>query len=197
MSEKTSLTTKSFSVAISPKIISKINELHDKAESIASEAKDRAQEAIAYDLECGALLTDAKKNLGHGNWENWIAKECNFDSVTAWRYMKLSRKVNESLANSNLSHVKDLEQSSPKTLRQAYIATGIFPNTPKPEKSEKITPLVVHVSHIDAIVLWYRKTIAHKPASDWNFIEREALINDLTPLMEIYNELIELQENSK
>ena len=72
-----------------------------------------------------------------------------------------------------------------------------MPEAPKPDPEDKIEPLVVHVRHIDSIVKWYHDTVEHKPAKDWKFIEREAPTNDLTPLMEIYNELIELQENCK
>lgn len=93
--------------------------------------------------------------------------------------------------------MSNLEAHKVKTLRQAYIATGILPEAPKPDPEDKIEPLVVHVRHIDFIVKCYRDTVENKPAKDWKFIEREALINDLTPLMEIYNELIKLQENCK
>ena len=93
--------------------------------------------------------------------------------------------------------MSNLEHKRGKSLRQAYIATGILPETPKQDPEDKIEPLVVHVRHIDFVVKWYHDTVENKPAKDWKFIEREALINDLTPLMEIYNELIELQENCK
>lgn len=179
-------------------IVSQINELHAKAESLVKSAKENASEAIAYAVECGKYLHAQKKSLPHGSWIAWIGENCNFCRKSATNYINLYRKFSPKLLeSSNGKHVSHLSEVAPKTLRQAYIATGILLDIPKSENGEKITPLVVHVKHIDAVVLWYRKTAERTPAKNWNYIEREALINDLTPLMEIYNELIELQEASE
>lgn len=192
--------------------IARINELHAQAEELAQKAKEVASKTIEIAIECGKLLIEQKAKVGHGNWEKWCRDNLIFDIRTAQRYMGLFRKTreienstnSETLNDSSVSpkttqnqNVSFLEIAKPKNIRQAYIATGILPETPKPDPEDKIEPLVVHVRHIDFIVKWYRDTVENKPAKDWKFIEREALINDLTPLMEIYNELIELQENCK
>jgi len=198
-------------------VVAHINELHAQAEELAKQAKSIAAKTIEAALECGKLLIERKAELGHGNWENWCKTNLKFSIETAKRYMRLYRKScdeidgtsnrsqNESvtvLENTNPSQsesVSFVENAKPKTLRQAYIATGILAESPKAVQptEDKITPLVVHVKHIDTVVLWYRKTVEQNPAKNWKWIEREALINDLTPLMEIYNELIELQEKSQ
>lgn len=194
-------------------LVAKINELHEQADSIARSAKEQANRAVEIAVECGRLLCEQKKSVEYGKWVNWIKSNCNFSEDTAQNYMRLYRKVAEisrlendsSIASavalddgSKTESVRFLDKLKGKTIKQAYIATGILPEAPKSDNNDKkILPLVVHVKHIDAIVLWYRKTVDNKPASDWNFIERESLINDLSPLMEIYNELIELQEQSQ
>ena len=189
--------------------IARINELHAQAEELAQKAKEVASKTIEIAIECGKLLIEQKAKVGHGKWLSWCKANLKFSDKTAERYMSLFRKSgglnpilnandeNESSNSTQIESVSNLEARKVKTLRQAYIATGILPETPKPDPEDKIEPLVVHVRHIDFIVKWYRDTVENKPAKDWKFIEREALINDLTPLMEIYNELIELQENCK
>lgn len=185
-------------------IIAKINELHAQAEQYALSAKDLAGKAVECAIKCGEILLQKKKALGHGNWLKWRKANLRFSDDTAERYMTLWRKTKELSSQSdsqeksdgsNSAYVRNLEARKAKTLRQAYIATGILPEPQKPDPEDKIEPLVIHVKHIDFVVKWYRDTVENKPAKDWKFIEREALINDLKPLMEIYNELVELQEN--
>lgn len=187
-------------------IVSRINALHEQADSIAKSAKEQANRAVEIAVECGRLLSEQKKSVEYGKWVGWIKANCNFSEDTAQNYMRLYRKVAEltKLENETVSDVgsktesaRFLDKLKGKTIKQAYIATGILPEPIKPDNSDKILPLVVHVKHIDFIVKWYRNTVEQKPAKDWNPIEREALINDLTPLMEIYNELIDLQESAE
>lgn len=182
-------------------IATQINELHKQAGEIALSAKELAEKAVGIAIECGRLLISQKKSLGHGNWLDWVKKNLEFSEETAQRYMRLCRKTDELESaegqNSNPSYVTDLAKTKAKTLRQAYIATGILPDVPKSDNVAKLKESVTHIKHIDALVLWYRKTTELKSAKDWKPIAREALINDLTPLMEIYNELIELQEASQ
>ena len=183
--------------------IAEINGLYAEAEALSKSAKEYAQKAIGIAFRCGKVLTDTKKLVAHGEWEEWCRQSLDFDLRTAQRYMGLYKKIEAqeqievSDDGSKTTHVSFLEKAKAKTLRQAYIATGILPDLPKPDNAgDKIKPMVVHVKHIDFVVKWYRKTTGIKSAKNWNFIEREALINDLTPLMEIYNELVDLQENS-
>lgn len=179
-----------------------INELHKEAERLATSAKEHAHNAIAIAVQCGNLLIECKKSIGHGNWLGWVDGHLEFCERTARRYMALSRRTNEleeyeASANesSNRTRVSDLERIKAKTLRQAYIATGILPETPKFEVEKLSGPKFPHVKHIDYVVLWYREVVETNPAKNWTARQRDVLINDLAPLMEIYNELINIQES--
>lgn len=190
-------------------IVSQINALHQQAELIATSAKAQAGQAVEIAVECGRLLSEQKKRTAHGEWIAWIKSNCRFSEDTAQNYMRLFRKVSQLTElesktddDAKTDTVRFIDKLKAKSIRQAYIATGILPEPAKRQTNANgdesdSTPIVSHVKHIDAIVLWYRRTVENKPASRWKFIEREALINDLTPLMEIYNELIELQETSE
>lgn len=203
MEQETSIEKAEISTELSL-AIARINELHAQADELAQKAKEVASKTIEIAIECGKLLIEQKAKLGHGNWLNWCKANLEFSADTAERYMRLYRKSTELISQngsgqesdgSNSAQIKSVRNLGCKNLKQAYIATGILPEPEKPDPEDKIEPLVVHVKHIDFVVKWYRDTVENKPAKDWKFIEREALINDLKPLMEIYNELVELQEN--
>jgi hypothetical protein len=57
-----------------------INQYHDAAKTCF------AQGAM-YALLCGFELHAAKEQVAHGEWENWVEKNCQFSPPTAWRYM--------------------------------------------------------------------------------------------------------------
>lgn len=182
-------------------IANKINELHKEAEGIASAAKEQANKAVEIAIECGRLLLEQKKTVGHGNWIDWIKSNCDFSEDTAQNYMRLFRRVREISeveegGSSKTDSSRYLEKLKAKSIKQAYIATGILPEHPK-DDSPKVLQLTPHVKHIDALVLWYRKQTEDNPASKWTQFQREVLINDLNPLMEIYNELVDLQEGKE
>ena len=77
-------------------IASKINELYTQAELLSKQAKDTASQAISLAVECGKLLNNQKKAVGHGAWLGWLKENCpNISERTAQKYMRLSRKVCE------------------------------------------------------------------------------------------------------
>ena len=51
--------------------------------------KQRTGEDI---LEIGKRLIEAKAQLGHGDWETWLAEKVEFTDRTAQRFMKLARE---------------------------------------------------------------------------------------------------------
>lgn len=132
-------------------IASKINELYTQAELFSKQAKDTASQAISLAVECGRLLNDQKKAVGHGAWLGWLKENCpNISERTAQKYMRLSRKVCEledsskTNADSDLpivssENVSKLLDGSPKTLTQAYIAAGVIPEPKKPETNAGVT----------------------------------------------------------
>lgn len=183
-------------------VVSTINKLYAEAEAVAKMSKDYAQKAIEIALECGRLLIEQKKQVGHGKWETWCKDNLSFHKVTAQRYMGLARKnaelteiENEDKANNAPVHY--LEKAKIKNLKQAYIATGILPEPPKSsddDDGDKITPSIVHTKYIDAFKKWYRKSTEHTPVDDWTWTSVSTLVNDLRPIAEIYQKLLEVQK---
>ena len=61
----------------------RINEQHRACEQTMNAGLHHA-------LECGRLLLEAKKQVGHGAWLPWLAENCKFSKRTAQAYMRVS-----------------------------------------------------------------------------------------------------------
>ena len=49
-----------------------------------------AQKAVEYAFEIGQLLNEAKPQINHGEWEQWLTEHCHLAPRTARAYMKLA-----------------------------------------------------------------------------------------------------------
>ena len=67
-----------------------INEAHRLAKSCA-------ETAINHAVKCGELLTAAKANLGPGEFDLWVAKNCDFGRSSAYAYMKAATRSSSTL----------------------------------------------------------------------------------------------------
>lgn len=180
---------------------SKINKLYAQAEALSKSAKEYAQKAIGIAFECGKILIETKKLLGHGKWITWARSNLNFSEDTAQRYMSLFRKVDSQKEidsadeTSKTAYVRFLEKANANTLRKAYIATGILPETTKLASSTNDESTVSYIRHIDFIVSWYRELTDEKDIAEWSYAEKQALLNDLKPIVEIYQTLASAEKN--
>ena len=181
-------------------LVSHINELHNQAESIAKSARDMANKAVDVAVECGRLLAEQKKAVGHGNWLNWIKDNLTFSEETVSRYMRLYAKVQEikDIEDSgNSSYVANLGKLKNKTLRQAYIATGILPARKEPELKQDDTPQtykVEHIKFIDGFVKWYQGFKGKYPLEDMSATTVDMLLLELSAIVRIYQELSQLKK---
>lgn len=193
-----------------------INAAHAKAVEISNAAKSYADNAVAFALECGKLLIEQKKVLGHGVFGQWCDGNLDFDQRTANRYMKLSRHFAltdgsnstalsnldsedesvEVLAARNITAVSD--ETKPKKLMEAYIAAGIWPDTNKNEGgggSTKKQPTITFTKPLDSFMLWFKNRTANDPIEQWDTHTRSLLITNLRPIADVYKRLISLQDS--
>ncbi|GAF85079.1 unnamed protein product, partial [marine sediment metagenome] len=63
------------------KLANDINEQHQLAD-------EQLQSGLAHALNCGAMLKEAKSHVPHGQWQAWVADNCNFIPRTAQLYMR-------------------------------------------------------------------------------------------------------------
>jgi hypothetical protein len=102
-----------------------INEGLPKIEASIHSARKYANAALKAAIQTGFYLNEAKRRAADGRWLSWLKEKCpNLAQATAYRYMGLARK---------LSHV--INGKPDMTIRQAYIACGIFPDEP-PAKTQ-------------------------------------------------------------
>jgi hypothetical protein len=50
-----------------------------------------AEQAARDTIEAGKLLIEAKQDLAHGQWEEWLRNNCDLSARTARRYMAVAR----------------------------------------------------------------------------------------------------------
>jgi hypothetical protein len=73
-----------------PALAIEINALQDQVEY-------SQQSTVIYAARCGAKLIEAKKQVQHGNWENWLKANCKVSIQHAQKYMQLAKQYPELL----------------------------------------------------------------------------------------------------
>jgi hypothetical protein len=75
-------------------VAGRINALHDKS-------YEAAHLAIKSMVECGKLLSEAKRKVDHGDWLPWVEANLKFGARQAQKYMRLADHACEIEANAN------------------------------------------------------------------------------------------------
>lgn len=210
--ENTITTAQTSSTALD--IASRINALHEKAEALSKLAKDKAQEAIKVAIECGKLLVEQRDSMKYGDFKSWVHDNCSFARSSAYNYIKLYNSVvkipevvqpvgqvdgNTEVEVIGESPTESFIESLPaKTLKDAYIATGILPPRKEPELKQDDTPQsyrVEHVEYVDGFVKWYGKFKEKFPLDVMTKDTVDALLLDLSAIVRIYQELAQLKKD--
>jgi hypothetical protein len=90
-------------------------------------AMTRMAQGAMYALLCGYELHAARAQLRHGQWEAWVAANCPFTTMTAWRYMQAAERKFKEIPN--LTRVKDF-------------ALGVSPRDLQPEQRQELIEAV-------------------------------------------------------
>ena len=104
-----------------------------RANDLASKAHDAMQQVVWYAIECGELLQQIKRHLGHGGWLQWLREDWQHSERTAERYMQVA-------ANRAL-----IEREQPESLRQAVALIVEAKGTAKPKPEPRPAVTVRHV----------------------------------------------------
>lgn len=95
----------------------RINDEHDQCAEAARSTLDHA-------LNAGALLTQAKGQIPHGQWGNWLRAHCTVSERTAQLYMKLARAWPAWLEAHKTATIADLSMTQAVALLAAPARTG-------------------------------------------------------------------------
>lgn len=74
-------------------------------DQLATEIRYYSQQASWSIIEVGKRLIEAKKQVAHGEWENWLEQKVNYSQSTATRFMKCAERFG------NLATLQDLNPS--------------------------------------------------------------------------------------
>lgn len=86
-----------------------INEAHQCA-------RESAENAVEWAVKCGQLLAAKKDEVGHGKWELWVEKNCEFTPRSASAYMKVAAKQAQIGSALPISSIRQaLEEDKPKS----------------------------------------------------------------------------------
>ena len=81
---------------------------------LVSEIKFFENQAVVSYWEIGKRLSQAKEQIGHGNWENWVDKNLGYTPRTARRLMKVYTEYSNRTALTDLTFNKALALTSIK-----------------------------------------------------------------------------------
>ncbi len=95
----------------------RINDEHDQCAEAARSTLDHA-------LNAGALLTQAKGQIIHGQWGDWLRDHCTVSERTAQLYMKLAREWPTWLEAHKTATIADLSMTQAVALLAAPSRTG-------------------------------------------------------------------------
>lgn len=169
------------STVVSIDLSAAINVAFEEAHGIAADATERAKQAIAKAIECGGLLLRQKASLPHGAWLPWLAAHCpQISARTARRYMRLADRT----------HVADLDDA--KSLRQAYLATGVLPDAPRVRTPSATTPTIFFVRGLDHFRRWFNRRTEELPLEKWSPEARRVLRNELAWFQKLHDQLAEI-----
>lgn len=156
-----------------------INAAFAEARTTAAAATTNAKQAVACALECGRLLNRQKESLPHGEWQPWLAAHCpDISAPTARRYMRLAKR----------SHDHSLDDAV--GLRQAYLATGVLPESPRTRREPDANdPTVSFVRGLDQFRRWFHRRTDEQPLEKWTPEARRLLRNELTWFKKLYERL--------
>ena len=71
-------------------------------------ARASAETAVEHAIRCGQLLADRKEQILHGDWQAWVAENCEFSERQSRRYMQAAKRTLASVLSSD--HKLDLSR---------------------------------------------------------------------------------------
>ena len=102
---------------------SSLSPLAKRINDAAAAAEQHARSAVDHALTVGGLLIEAKSQVPHGHWDEWLTSNCTVAPRTARAYMKLAKDV-PLLPESKRQRVADLP------VREAVRAIATSPDAP-------------------------------------------------------------------
>ena len=106
---------------------------------IVSEIKFFENQAVVSYWEIGKRLAQAKEQVGHGNWENWIDENLGYTSRTANSLIRVYKEIPNQKSISDLTYTKVIKiLSLPEDTRKEFVETHDVENMTTRELQSEI-----------------------------------------------------------
>lgn len=162
---------------LTTELASEIARLHNQAEDFAEQTKASAQDALSAAVQCGRHI-DQVEGMTKGKLLAWLRD--NVPGLTPER----------AKAYLSLFHVHQEREAHAIDHRQ-LILLGVVEKA-EAQATQRTAPQIgagKWVGWIGNVRGWFTKTTRERPLSDWTSDERQAVKDQIKPLIDIYNQL--------
>lgn len=108
-------------------------DLAEQANGAHKACEQAARSMLSHARDCGDVLNRAKGYFPHGEWEGWLAENCQFSAGQARRYMRIARSWPELSKRARATDLKLEDLSMREAIR--VLTSGEEGDTPPKEKS--------------------------------------------------------------
>lgn len=153
-----------------------ISRLHAEAQKTAETVKEGMQAALEFAAQCGSMLSIAKEQT-RGEFIAWLRD--NVPAIT-------QEHVKTYLDCFHQSQERGIILDSRRAHQLGFFDKGEMTATAKPAAKIDAGKWIGWTSNIRG---WWTKTTRERPVSAWEPHERQAVKDQLKPLVDIYNQL--------
>lgn len=132
-------------------------ELHKLAQRIKryhASVVEQLRQSVDFAMMCGDLLLEAKEQVAHGQWGEWVSRHCEISDRTARLYMQLAQ--HRGVIEAKTATVADLTLQGAAKAIAAPKAKGTLP-LPKASQKTAVRPRPVNgFTHHDLMDVWLK-----------------------------------------
>lgn len=156
--------------------IAEITRLIESANKVGSQAVGFSAERLRICVTVGERLLEWKKQLGHGQWEQFTSEHWpDLPSATRQRWLRLAQAKASGRLNLD----------SARGLRHAYVLAGILPDTGEGTNAKSTAPVVNYLVHIARLVA----ALQHVDLRSLSPQDRSTLRERLQPVLALAQKL--------
>jgi len=157
-------------------LANEIQRIHIEAQDTAARVKESMGIALDLAAQCGRLLSIAKEQT-KGQFIAWLRD--NVPGIT-------QDHVRTYLDCFHMAEEQRLILDSRKAHQLGFFDKGEMHGTPQPRAELGAGKWIGWAANISG---WFTKTTREKPLKEWQSHEKEAVMNQLRPLVDIYHAL--------
>lgn len=173
---------------------------------LAAKIRNYAEEIRDNIIDIGICFIQAKKQVKHGEWDNWVEQNTTFSRYTAYRFMQCAKRFKDVAPAQHLNSTQMMELLAlPAPHTEAFFEAKAAEGNPVKDMSKKKLREEVKAwneSHADDIKRIRRKkeqveeakiqqeSVTSEQATEFKIIELRIRAEDETELIKILNDVL-------